>query len=72
MVTGDFVRVTNRPGQQKLGANGRDDGPVVRFGYFLVRMLHCFLGVVRNGSHTVPILDFNPLQWSREMSITDN
>ncbi|MCO5592520.1 hypothetical protein L7F22_046523 [Adiantum nelumboides] len=28
-VNGDFVRVTNRPGQQKLGANGRDDGPVI-------------------------------------------
>ena len=33
-VIGDSVRVTNRPGQQKLGLNGRDDGPVVRFGYF--------------------------------------
>lgn len=28
-VNGDFVRVTNRPGQQKLGTNGRDDGPVI-------------------------------------------
>lgn len=25
------VRTTNRPGAQSLGANGRDDGPVVRF-----------------------------------------
>lgn len=28
-VNGDYVRVTNRPVQQKLGANGRDDGPVI-------------------------------------------
>ncbi|KAH6556380.1 hypothetical protein KP509_1Z183600 [Ceratopteris richardii] len=28
-VNGHFVRVTNRPGQQKLGTNGRDDGPMV-------------------------------------------
>eukprot|EP00250_Pteridium_aquilinum_P009991 c19073_g1_i2 orf=542-3265(-) len=28
-VNGEFVRVTCRPGQQKLGLNGRDDGPVI-------------------------------------------
>ncbi|CAI6002173.1 unnamed protein product [Closterium sp. NIES-64] len=31
--TGRSVRVTNRPGQQLLGANGRDDGPSVPLSY---------------------------------------
>lgn len=29
--TGVPVRAINRPGSQLLGANGRDDGPVVSF-----------------------------------------
>ena len=29
LVTGVPVRAINRPGSQLLGANGRDDGPVV-------------------------------------------
>jgi hypothetical protein len=34
------VRVTNRPGQQLLGANGRDEGPGVCY----VILLGCFAG----------------------------
>jgi len=29
VATGGAVQVTNRPGQQLLGANGRDEGPGV-------------------------------------------
>jgi len=34
--TGVPVRATNRPGSQLLGANGRDDGPIVCFLLFIV------------------------------------
>lgn len=34
--TGVPVRATNRPGSQLLGANGRDDGPIVCFVLFVV------------------------------------
>lgn len=31
ILTGVPVRAINRPGSQLLGANGRDDGPIVSF-----------------------------------------
>jgi hypothetical protein len=42
VATGGAVQVTNRPGQQLLGANGRDEGPGVRFS-----LLVCLGGSIR-------------------------
>lgn len=42
-LTGVPVRAINRPGSQLLGANGRDDGPIVSFSPFLNKFVRsCF------------------------------
>jgi len=42
-LSGIYVRVVNRQPQQKLGANGRDDGPLVSLFCFEACYYVCFL-----------------------------
>lgn len=37
------MRAINRPGSQLLGANGRDDGPIVSYiSVVIMKFCHCF------------------------------
>lgn len=59
------VRAINRPGSQLLGANGRDDGPIVSFLLIMVEPLKfcCGLNYCYSSLATKIILSRHSITW---------